>query len=319
MLTNEQFKAILALCIGGVDPGRSEEEIEEEVNKVDVEKLTKQMNEHIMGLEDKDDVGEILRSAVKECKGNEGEEEALNLSGWSSTRVRPGSEDELEEDEFPILGQEADNVMLLNDSNLSREVNDEFLNDEVDLEEMPPLESSEDWGKPGDWDSTASSWVSGGSNESSDTKSSKGNSPKGYSPQSMESGSPPKKKIKRKTRWDQPGEASDASGLDPMTPSPASRYFQTNFTPFLAKKLSEEEIVVVSTDSSEKEKARKRRVSRHIDFANTNVVRQGHPSVALPEVAGEKAEDGATLDELLDEGEVRDDTSDEVTEVVTMS
>ena len=312
VLTSEQFKAILALCIGGVDPSRSEEEIEEEVNKVDIEKLAKQMNQDLIGLADEEDVGEILRTAVKECKEGEEEEEALNLSGWSNTKVRPSSEDELEEEEFPVLGDESD--VLLNDSMMSREVNDELFNEDVDLEDMPPLESSEDWGKPGDWDSTASSWVSG--EYSSDNKSSKGNSPKGYSPQSQESGSPPTKKVKRRTRWDKPGEAS---GLVPMTPSPASKYFQADFTPFLAKKLSDEEIVVVSTDSSDKEKARKRRVSKHINFAEINTVRQGHPGVALHMEASEEAEDGELMDKLLDEEEVRDDTSEEITEVVTMS
>ena len=85
--TATQFRDILSLCLEcleGVSPGKfEEEEVDREVEKVDVDKLTAvRMNlEEMQGLGDDEDVGETLMRSVSEPKKDEGEE-FLDLTPW---------------------------------------------------------------------------------------------------------------------------------------------------------------------------------------------------------------------------------------------
>ena len=259
-LTVEQFKAILALCVGGVEPWRSDKEIEDEVAKVDIEQLSVKMNQQLVGMDEEEDIGEVLRRSLTECKeddctleeANEGreDEEGTEDRNPRSFRERNGNLDDLDDD--------------LDDLDASLGALDEV--DDSILDELPDLVSPCSWGVPEDWDSPPEIWDSG---SNSSPHSSKGGSPRGYSPPyvpyyspcswvSEGTTPPPIKKTKRDYS------ALPRSGTLEMTPSPASS--PTTFSPFLAKKVPEGEVITISSDSSEDGTKRRKVVRKLIDF-----------------------------------------------------
>lgn len=235
ILTTAQFKAILGLCIEGVNPDCSEATIDAELEKVDVEKLTVEMNEKMKGMSDDEDVGEVLRKTVRKLGGKEENEEEDEMAPWSPAKVKPEPLD----DSFPTMDEIAE-VFEESEEEDEGDLNDLDDPDEIERslaftasdEEMPEL-SSGSWGKPEDWDTTWHSQSSGeGYLDSSGRASSKGNSP--GSGQSGDESSPPAKKAR-------------GSVLGNETPESD----KIHFSPFLTKKVMEDRITTVSTGSSE--------------------------------------------------------------------
>ena len=127
---------------------------------------------------------------------------------------------------------------------------------------------------------------------------------------------PPIKKTKRDYS------ALSRSGMLEMTPSPASS--PTTFSPFLAKKVPEGEVITISSDSSEDGTKRRKVVRKLIDFEQAEVKEEkseekgedDRPEVELPGInrialLASIAEGGATEteDEKRNE-DVRSDTED---------
>ena len=295
VLTVDQFKAILTLFVEEVDPSRSAEEVAEEVGNVNAEKLTDEMNKMMEGMEGSDDVGEILRDKVSECRATE-----RSMSDLLNEESVDG------EDHHPSPG--ALNYQLLDDLDEDLEDEDDL---EVDLDEMPELTSSSSWGNAEDWDDTDDSFIGGEVGSDCDMVSSKGYSPEGWSPLSMRSGTSTPPPIKRARK-----ETLARSGLLMGTPSPLSS--PATFSPFLTKMVDGKSITTVSTDESDKAANRRKSVRKQISFGATE---EGGASgsdvntIKDAEVAGIVAilceSDGENEDEELDQREERDDTDEE--------
>ena len=236
VLTTAQFKAIMAMCIEGVNPRMPEEDIEKELEKVDVVELTKKMNERMQGMDEEEDVGELLRKVVREEGKGNADEEDDEMAPWSPGDAGQETEDErppeLELSELPE--EMFSDIEDIEDPNESDELDHHLASTTTDeeLEEMPDLVSSFpslDNIKPEDWDTT---WHS----ESSGRKSSKGNSPVDRSSSGTGFTPPPMKKAK-------------SSCLAESVSTPITGEEQAIFSPFLTR-VKEEDIVDVSSGSS---------------------------------------------------------------------
>ena len=297
-LTVEQFKAIMALCVGGVAPWRSEQEIEEEIEKVDVVELTEKMNENMKKMAEKEDVGEVLREAINECieDAEEGEENDFTQESYHETSM----EDEREDDgNFPRPSNISATFDDLEEVFASDNEEDGIPEDSLD--ELPELVSPESWGQPEDWDTNEDEWAN--ETSSSDWKSSKGYSPRGWSPLSLESTQPPVKKAKKEAG----ASRLTRSGLRSMEiPSPLSS--PTIFSPFLAKKPEESEVVTVSSDSSGEKGIRGKEVMRLINFGGSEDVPPGYE---LLDLTTKSSRDGESQDDEQGNAEARDDTKED--------
>ena len=210
-------------------------------DKVDVDVLTEKMLTGLSNLEEDADVGEVFRKSMSESKvsparGEKSKEPRRpeimmdpNLASTSSSSMP-----ELEE--MPALGPPVDL---------------ENYSPEWEAELLSPL--SED---NSNLDSSMAINLS-----SDEEKSSKGGSPKGYSPPSTPM-TPPCKKLRRsmKARLDDSTLSSDESVV---------------FSPFLTKALKPEEVVTLSSGSSEEESSKKkigsaRRLIHFIDDVGDN-------------------------------------------------
>ena len=294
ILTTAQFKAILGLCIEGVDPSCTEAQIDAEIEKLDVEKLTEEMNEKMKGMSDDDDVGEILRKTVQEMGVKEENEEDVEMSPWTPARVKPEPLD----DSYPTLNEIAE---VFEDSEEEEDLDD--LDDPAEIErslaftaseeELPGLESSGSWGKPENWDTTWHSQSSDGSFLNSSSRASS----KGHSPGSGQDGdekSPPAKKAR-------------GSMLGEETPESD----KIHFSPFLTKKVTEEMIRTVSTGSSDGSH-QKPKVVRRMFFVDdvvdipTNVREEKNGAEEVVEIVAN--EDGEVIDGVFNEEGASGDT-----------
>ena len=298
-LTTAQFKAILALCIEGVEPRWSEDQVQKEVDKVDVEQLASQMDEKLLGLDDDEDVGEVLRRAIVEQGNDEQDDEVGEMVPWSPREVRPISDEEV----FPHYELEEDSEERLSaslDIDEIDQVLDETSVTDGELEEMPELLSPESWGKPEEWDTTwhsSSSCQDGTDSGSSGRRSSKGQSP-GNTP-------PPLKKVKR--------DLMERSGSSPV--KQGSGASPAYFSPFLSKQVSNEHIYTVSTSSSDGEARRKDKVRKKITFPDGEVrwIEANIPIGAVfidDVVVTNDQEVGETEETNVDKEEARDDTGE---------
>ena len=255
-LTTAQFKAILSMCIEGVNPWRSEEDIEKEIEKVDVEKLTERMNEQMKGMDDDEDVGELLRKVVQEDGVKEEADAEEEMTPWSPGDAQPESDverppelEEFPEELFSEVDEDGDETDLDDlDNVLASTTSDE------ELEELPELINSFET-KPSDWDTT---WHS----ESSGKRSSKG-----YSPglDKLEFTPSPAKKVKEDGDRDRSSPGQSESPLD-------SEEDRAILAPFLSK-VNDDVIVNVTSESSGEKPKRAASVKRKIVFPNG--VRQG--------------------------------------------